>query len=122
MKRLIAAVIMLIILVTLCCVATVGVQAKCNNMIAELESAEKSFIGGNKNAFNDFNGKLDKNLEFMCIFNSRAELDEISFSSVRLTALSQAGDTAAALSECKYLIKQIKDINEQTKITIYSFF
>ncbi len=113
MRRLIAAGIVFVFLITACVSSAIIVKNRCDNILNILENENE--IGLAKEVFLE-----NKNL--FCFFANRGFIEEIEESFARITALNKESDSAHFYSELHELKLKINHLKESEQLKIRSFF
>ena len=113
MKRLIAAGIIFVFLITACVSSAMAVKSGCNKILELLD---------NENQIDEANKVFLKNENLFCFFANRSFVEEIEESFARISALNKEEDSAHFYSELQELKLRVKHLKESEQLKPRSFF
>ncbi len=113
MKRLIAAAVVFVFLITACVSSALLTKNRCNKLLTLLE--QESQIDEAKEVFL-------KNENLFCFFANRSFVEEIEESFARISALNKEEDSAHFYSELQELKLKIIHLKESEQLKVRSFF
>ena len=113
MKRLIAAAIIFVFLITACVSSAMAVKSGCNKILELLD---------NENQIDEANKVFLKNENIFCFFANRSFVEEIEESFARISALNKEEDSAHFYSELQELKLKVTHLKESELFKLRSFF
>ncbi len=116
MKRLIAAVIILVFIISICSFSNFYVTRICNQTVGDIDLFLQN--GDTKALENSWHIKKEK-LE---IFANHSFLDKISLSIAELPTLTQSGDTTHVMLVCERIKELTEQIKQEQKFGFHSFY
>lgn len=125
MKRLIPACVLAVLLTLLCIVAYSVTENRCEKTKQALDFCETAFKTGDTAAGEkalQFANYWENTQRILSVFTAHDLLDKISYSAARLRGFADAGQGAQALAECAEIRQFLKQLYEEQRLDITSFY
>lgn len=123
MKRLYAAIALVLFLVSVCFASVKVIDKKYDSLIILLEECENAFGSDMaEEKCNELEKHFSESESVLCIFVNRSVLDEIAISITRLPDSAKAKDRSAFFGECSTIRLSLSKMKSDESFSLLSFF